>query len=500
MRNSYFACLIAILLIAAVQALLGPKIRLSHPIGHSLRLWGNSDAAEAIITDEILSPLEMLRRDERMKLLESALKKSEGGNQDQGLGKLRDKLMKVFVVKEIVMFTLLLFYHKFLLRSLHKFMCWLQMKMGHDLQAGREAAKKYLAPDPHTYEQSLFGHLEDPVTYGLWSWVTLYSLDILVIVLNFFKIPHRKDLPRLAFTILSTFTLGSFFTRLKDYTLLMGRYNMMMDRKLPSKKRKRDSTRDQVIDELSSVLIWIFLGVGMVERLSLDLGFAVGSIFAVGGIGSATIILALRSIFENLVGGLLLKVQDRFRRGEKISIGNNKDSGWVEDIGIVNTIIRRVDNSRVAVPNNDFVTDIVVNWSRTPFRIFNANVYIPSEDADALQPVVNAIRRRVAGVQGLASPQDRPLLVYASEFKLNEWHSEGTALDMSIQVDITCHMVTQVITKLAEVRTDIMEQIALGVDEGLAEVGKKGFSHGKSKKINVGLDPFEEEGDGAVTS
>jgi hypothetical protein len=61
-------------------------------------------------------------------------------------------------------------------------------------------------------------------------------------------------------------------------------------------------------------------------------------------------------------------------------------------------------------------------------------------------------------------------------------------------------MVTQVITKLAEVRTDIMEQIALGVDEGLAEVGKKGFSHGKSKKINVGLDPFEEEGDGAVTS
>ena len=161
------------------------------------------------------------------------------------------------------------------------------------------------------------------------------------------------------------------------------------------------------------------------KQLSLELGFAVGSFFAVGGIGSATVILALRSIFENLVGGLLLKVQDRFRQGEKISIGNNKEDGWVEEIGIVNTIIRRVDNSRVAVPNNDFVTDLVVNWSRTPFRIFNAHVFIPSEDADALQPIVQAIRRRVATVEGIASPDDRPLLVFASEFKRNEWHVDG---------------------------------------------------------------------------
>ena len=497
MRYISIACLTIVFASSYVQALLRPATSPQRSAFSSglLPLSSKADVAEGLaegITDEILSPLEMLRRDEHMQLLEGALKKKHfwGGKKEEALmyGHLWAKLKRVFDIRELGIFSILYFYHKFILRSLHKFSCWLQEKMGKDLEEGRTEARKYLASDPHAYEQSLFGHIEEPVKYGLWSFAALYSLDVLLIIVNFFKFPHRKDLPKLAFKVLSGFVLGSTFTRIKDYILHIGRYSMIMDKKLSTKKRKRDPIRDQVIDELSSVLIWMVMTVGIVEQLSLELGFAVGSFFAVGGIGSATVILALRSIFENLVGGLLLKVQDRFRQGEKISIGNNKEDGWVEEIGIVNTIIRRVDNSRVAVPNNDFVTDLVVNWSRTPFRIFNAHVFIPSEDADALQPIVQAIRRRVATVEGIASPDDRPLLVFASEFKRNEWHVDGK-LDMSIQVDITCHMVTQIITKLAEVKTDIVEQIALGIEDGLAEVGKQGFSSsGNGGNIEVTIE------------
>ena len=131
-------------------------------------------------------------------------------------GHLWAKLKRVFDIRELGIFSILYFYHKFILRSLHKFSCWLQEKMGKDLEEGRTEARKYLASDPHAYEQSLFGHIEEPVKYGLWSFAALYSLDVLLIIVNFFKFPHRKDLPKLAFKVLSGFVLGSTFTRIKD--------------------------------------------------------------------------------------------------------------------------------------------------------------------------------------------------------------------------------------------------------------------------------------------
>jgi small-conductance mechanosensitive channel len=45
-----------------------------------------------------------------------------------------------------------------------------------------------------------------------------------------------------------------------------------------------------------------------------------GSLFAVGGIGSASFVLALRGTMENLVGGILLRLQDKFRVDERISV------------------------------------------------------------------------------------------------------------------------------------------------------------------------------------
>ena len=49
-----------------------------------------------------------------------------------------------------------------------------------------------------------------------------------------------------------------------------------------------------------------------------------------GGIGSASVILALRSTMENVIGGLLLKLEDKIRVGEVITIpGDGKKTGTV---------------------------------------------------------------------------------------------------------------------------------------------------------------------------
>ena len=51
--------------------------------------------------------------------------------------------------------------------------------------------------------------------------------------------------------------------------------------------------------------------------------------FALGGIGSASVVLAMRSTMENLIGGLVLKLQDKIRVGEIVTVpgGDSKHTG-----------------------------------------------------------------------------------------------------------------------------------------------------------------------------
>jgi small-conductance mechanosensitive channel len=448
-------------------------------------MGGGGGRGGDFVPDDVLSPMDLLKTDASFEKVKHAMKKTNGGarvDQVTTAKILFAKLSKVFSPLEVLSYSLIFRYHTFLLRKMHQVSLSLTnlLKINkHHKTQDQEERKHFIrgqAMHPDDYEASLFGHMENPVRYGMISIGLLYLMDAALIIYHFMGFKYRKDLPRVVFKVMMYVVTGSFLTKLKDYALSVTRLSASLDKHLSTKRRKRDPVREAVIDELTSTLVWATVTMFMVEQLSLEFGFPLKSVFAVGGIGSATIILALRSTFENLAGGLLLKIQDRFRRGEKIAIGKGTD-GWVEEIGLVNTIIRRVDNTRVAVPNNDFVTGEVVNWSRTPFRIFQTHIYIPFEDAEAMEPIVRHVRDSIATVDGLASSLDRPLVVAASQFQQNSWHDKETYFDMSIQVDITCHMVTQSITRLAEVKTDIMHAIALGIKKGLASVGKTEFTN-----------------------
>jgi len=72
----------------------------------------------------------------------------------------------------------------------------------------------------------------------------------------------------------------------------------------------------------------------------------------------------MRPLCENAVGGLLLRLQDKFRIGETISMRDGDVEGSVEEITLLNTRIRKEDNSYVSVPNKLFMECELVNWSR----------------------------------------------------------------------------------------------------------------------------------------
>ena len=149
------------------------------------------------------------------------------------------------------------------------------------------------------YQNSLFGFIEPSVSLAVLYIPFLYMVDISAIVLHALGCTfHLKgNLPRLVTQIAFYLVCGSFVTRVKDWIV-----NTKI-RTWYSKDARvaRDLVREETVDELTSLAIWaIFVGI-CVEELSLEMGFALGSIFALGGVGSASLILALRSRYEWLL-------------------------------------------------------------------------------------------------------------------------------------------------------------------------------------------------------
>lgn len=189
-------------------------------------------------------------------------------------------------------------------------------------------------------------------------------------------------------------------------------------------------------------------------------GLAAGSIFALGGIGSASVVLALRSTMENAVGGVLLKLQDKLRVGEKINIPGTKEEGEVEAINYLFTKLRLDDDSVIDLPNAQFIQGEVVNWSRTPFRVFRSTVRIKRHEIERLAALVEALRAELAALEGVES-EERELIVAATGFAAGK-----------IKLQVEVRIVANTDEEIAEMQTKVVNTIGQVLDRILVRGGK----------------------------
>ena len=86
-------------------------------------------------------------------------------------------------------------------------------------------------------------------------------------------------------------------------------------------------------------------------------GFELGDIIATLGIGSVAIGFAFQDIFKNFLAGIILLVEEPFRIGDEVVIGDY--NGKVENISIRTTKIRTYNGERILLPNSTVFTDAV---------------------------------------------------------------------------------------------------------------------------------------------
>ncbi|MEO1670131.1 MAG: mechanosensitive ion channel family protein [Cyanobacteria bacterium J06631_2] len=86
-------------------------------------------------------------------------------------------------------------------------------------------------------------------------------------------------------------------------------------------------------------------------------GFELGDIIATLGVGSVAIGFAFQDIFKNFLAGIILLIEEPFRIGDEVEIGDYQ--GKVENISIRTTKILTFKGERILLPNSTVFTDAV---------------------------------------------------------------------------------------------------------------------------------------------
>lgn len=92
-----------------------------------------------------------------------------------------------------------------------------------------------------------------------------------------------------------------------------------------------------------------------------QLGIETTSLIALVGATGLAVGLALQGSLANFAAGLLLIVFRPFRVGDWINVGDV--SGYVEDLELLTTILRTLDNRTVIIPNGKLTDDNIINYS-----------------------------------------------------------------------------------------------------------------------------------------
>ncbi|RZO63038.1 MAG: mechanosensitive ion channel family protein [Candidatus Pelagibacterales bacterium] len=152
-------------------------------------------------------------------------------------------------------------------------------------------------------------------------------------------------------------------------------------------------TRELIGWIIKSLKILIFI-LGLAAVLELW-GIKIGPIIAGLGLFGVAVALGAQDLFKNLISGILVLVEKRFKIGDWILVEGIIE-GIVEKIGFRSTVIRKFDKSLAIIPNFQFAENAVVNVSQTTNWLISWIITLQYDTTvDQLKKVRNEIEEHI---------------------------------------------------------------------------------------------------------
>jgi len=152
-------------------------------------------------------------------------------------------------------------------------------------------------------------------------------------------------------------------------------------------------TRELIGWIIKSLKILIFI-LGAAAVLELW-GIKIGPIIAGLGLFGVAVALGAQDLFKNLISGILVLVEKRFKMGDWIHVEGIIE-GIVERIGFRSTVIRKFDKSLAIIPNFQFAENAVINVSQTTNWLISWIITLQYDTTvDQLKTIRNQIEEHI---------------------------------------------------------------------------------------------------------
>lgn len=189
-------------------------------------------------------------------------------------------------------------------------------------------------------------------------------------------------------------------------------------------------------------------------------GIQVAPIIAGAGLFGVAVALGAQDLFKNLIAGMLILGEKRFRKGDWIRVEGVVE-GTVENIGFRSTIIRRFDKAPVMVPNTNLSDTAVTNFSGMTHRRIYWKIGVEYRTTvDQLRQIRDEIEHYIVESPEFASPKDVSTFVRIDRFS-----------DSSIDIMLYCFTKTTNWGEWLEIKEQLayrIKQIVEGAGSGFA--------------------------------
>ena len=204
-------------------------------------------------------------------------------------------------------------------------------------------------------------------------------------------------------------------------------------------------------------LAFVFIGAATILEVW---GIRIGPIIAGLGLLGVAVALGAQDLFKNLIAGLLVIGEKRFRRGDWIKVDGVVE-GTVESIGFRSTRIRRFDKAPVHVPNAALADNAVTNFSAMSHRRIYWMIGLEYRSTLAqLRQVRDEIEDYVLNNEAFAKPPEVATFVRIDRFN-----------DSSIDIMLYCFTKTTVWGEWLEIKEALayrIKEIVEGAGTGFA--------------------------------
>ncbi len=119
-------------------------------------------------------------------------------------------------------------------------------------------------------------------------------------------------------------------------------------------------------DSITSISIYLIWATGIFISLRM-IGVSSTSLTVVFGALSIGLGFGLQNIFNNFISGIILLFERPIQVGDAVEISGVW--GVVQKINVRSTLVQTYDNASLIIPNSEFISNKVINWSFKDHRI-----------------------------------------------------------------------------------------------------------------------------------